>query len=299
MRLRYDNDIDLRQLRYLVAVAEELHFGRAAQRLGMAQPPLTQQIQKLERALGTPVFLRRPRRTELTEAGAVLLEEARSLLGSFDQALERTRRAARGETGQLTVGVPPSVMLTRLPVAIRKYRDRFPEVRFTLREMATSAIEGALAAEQLDIGFLRAASGRSREFRFEEQVVAVLPAVHPLASRPRLALRNLAAEPFVFFPRRLGEAFYDELLGYCVAAGFTPRVVQEATQWQSVVTFVEAGMGVSIAPACVEKFRRSGVVYRPLPGLSTSVLVCSQGDRKSAASGAFLRLAREVLVRAS
>jgi DNA-binding transcriptional LysR family regulator len=296
MRHRYANDIDLRQLRYFVAVAEELHFGRAAARLGMAQPPLTQQIQKLEAALGCPVFLRQPRRTTLTEAGVVLLEEARRLLGEFDAAIERARRAGRGETGQLTIGVPPSVMLTKLPSAIRKYRERFPGVRFTLRELSTSAIEAALTAGQVDIGFLRGgASGAFIEFGFEEGLVAVLPAQHALASRPRLTLRHLAREPFVFFPRRLGEAFYDQLLFYCVEAGFTPRVVQEATQWQSVVTFVEAGMGVSIAPACVEKFRRNGVVCRPLPGLSTTVTACSQGGNKSPASEAFLRIARAAL----
>ena len=239
------------------------------------------------------MFLRRPRNTTLTEAGVVLLGEARRLLSEFEEAIERTRRAGRGETGQLTVGVPPSVMLTRLPSAIRKYRERFPEVRFTLRELSTSAIEAALAAGQIDVGFLRGASGAfASEFEFVEGLVAVLPARHALVSRPRLTLRHLAGQPFVFFPRRLGEAFYDQLLRYCVEAGFTPRVVQEATQWQSIVTFVEAGMGVSIAPASVEKFRRSGVVYRRLPGLSTVVTACTQGGKKTPASEAFLRLAR-------
>jgi DNA-binding transcriptional LysR family regulator len=295
MRHRYENDIDLRQLRYFVAVAEELHFGRAAVRLGMAQPPLTQQIQKLEAALGCRVFLRQPRNTTLTEAGAVLLEEARRLLEGVNEGMERARRAGRGETGQLTVGVPPSVMLTKLPLAIRKYRERFPNVQFTLRELATSAIEAALESGQIDIGFLRAASGRFAEFEFEEGLVAVLPAAHPLAKRSRLALQHLAKEPFILFPRKLGEAFHDQLLSYCVAAGFTPRVVQEATQWQSVVTFVETGMGVSIAPACVEKFRRRGVVYRQLPGLRTTVTVCSQGGTKSPASEAFVHLTRVAL----
>jgi DNA-binding transcriptional LysR family regulator len=296
MRSRYGNDIGLRQLRYFVAVAEELHFGRAAQRLSMAQPPLTQQMQKLEAALGCRVFLRQPRNTTLTEAGVVLLGEARRLLGAFDETIERTRRAGRGETGQLTVGVPPSVMLTKLPSAIRKYRERFPEVRFTLRELSTSAIEAALEAGQIDVGFLRGPCGAfGSEFEFAEGVIAVLPAKHALASSPRLTLRHLAGEPFVFFPRRLGEAFYDQLLSYCVEAGFTPRIVQEATQWQSIVTFVEAGMGVSIAPASVEKFRRSGVVYRTLPGLSTTVTVCSHGRKNSPASEAFLRLARAAL----
>jgi DNA-binding transcriptional LysR family regulator len=290
--------IGLRQIRYFAAVAEELHFGRAAERLGMAQPPLTQQIQKLEAALGYRVFTRGPRKTELTEAGAVLLEEAHRLLAGLDEAVERTRRAGRGETGQLTVATPPSVMLTRLPAAIRKYRTRYPEVRFTLRELSTSAIAEGLHAGAFDLGFLREASPAgagaqlASEVILSEPLVAVLPAAHELARRPRLALRHLAKEPFVLFPRRLGEAFYDRLISFCTAAGFAPRIVQEATQWQSVVTFVETGMGVSLAPACVARFRWKGVVYRPLPGLSTAVSVCRQEGRESAAASAFLKLVR-------
>jgi DNA-binding transcriptional LysR family regulator len=290
-----DGGIDLRQLRYFVAVAEELHFGRAAERLGMAQPPLTQQIQKLERALGYRVFARQSRKTTLTEAGMVLLEEARRILAEVDQAIDHTRRAGRGETGQLTVGTPPSVMLTRLPAIIRKYRERFPGVRFVLREASTSAIAAGLLAGTLDIGFLRevgACGALPVETILREPVVAILPAAHPLASAPRLRLRQLAKEPFVLFPPHVGTAFYDKLISFCVDAGFTPRVVQEATQWQSVVTFVETGMGVSIAPASVEKFRWKGVVYRPLAGLETTVSICWQNARDSGAAAAFLKLAR-------
>jgi DNA-binding transcriptional LysR family regulator len=293
--------MDLRQLRYFVAVAEELHFGRAAERLGMAQPPLTQQIQKLERELGYRVFLRQPRKTTLTEAGLVLLEEARRILAEVDQAIDHTRRAGRGETGQLTVGTPPSVMLTRLPAVIRKYRERFPAVRFVLREMSTSAIAAGLLAGTLDIGFLRevtACGALPIETVLREPVFAVLPATHPLAAAPRLRLRQLAKEPFVLFPPHVGVAFYDKLISFCVDAGFTPRIVQEATQWQSVVTFVETGMGVSIAPAGVRKFRWKGVEYRQLAGLETTVSVCWQNTRDSGAIAAFLNLARAELSRA-
>jgi DNA-binding transcriptional LysR family regulator len=290
-----DREIGLRHLRYFVAVAEELHFGRAAERLGMAQPPLTQQIQKLERALGYPVFARRSRKTTLTEAGVVLLGEARRILAEVDQAIDQTRRAGRGETGQLTVGTPPSVMLTRLPAIIRKYRERFPTVQFALREMSTSAIAAGLLAGTLDIGFLRemdACGALPLETILRESVVAVLPASHPLANVPRLRLRQLAKEPFVLFPRQVGISFYEKLVSFCVDAGFTPRVVQEATQWQSVVTFVETGMGVSIAPEGVRKFRWKGVVFRPLSGLETTVSICWQNTRDSAAMAAFLDLAR-------
>jgi DNA-binding transcriptional LysR family regulator len=296
-----DHRIDLRQLRYFVAVAEELHFGRAAQLLGMAQPPLTQQIQKLETALGYRVLSRQSRKTALTEAGAVLVEEARRILREVDQAIDHTRRAGRGETGQLTVGTPPSVMLTRLPAIIRKYRQRSPSVRFVLREMATSAIAQGLLAGTLDIGFLRevdACGALPLEPILREPVVAVLPAAHPLAAVPRLRLRQLATEPFVLFPRQVGASFYDRLVSFCVDAGFTPRVVQEATQWQSVVTIVETGLGVSIAPACVQKFRWKGVAFRPLAGLETAVSLCWQNTRDSAAISAFLNLARAEFSRA-
>jgi DNA-binding transcriptional LysR family regulator len=294
-----DDRIDLRQLRYFVAVAEQLHFGRAAQRLGMAQPPLTQQIQKLERKLGYHVFLRQSRKILLTDAGRVLLDEAARILRDCDDAIERARRAGRGETGRIVLGTPPSVMLTALPGAIRRFRDRFHDVDVTLRELSTTAVADGLVAGALDIGFLRevesVGSLPSTVF-MREPVVAVLPKTHALARRQRLSLKQLAREPFVLFPRRLGPAFYDRLLSFCVTAGFTPNVVQEATQWQSVIACVETGLGVSLAPACVQRFRWPSVVYRPLPGLVTSVFVCAPAARTSTAVAAFLETLGEFAV---
>lgn len=283
----------LRQLRYFVAVAEELHFGRAAERVKIAQPPLTQQIQKLEALIGYRLF-RRGRRTELTEAGAALLQEARFILPQVEHAVERSRRAGRGQTGELRLGAPPSIMLSALPAAIRKYRERFPEVQFTLRELSTSAIEEALGRGEIDLGFLREtrpAPPLVSKVLFDEPLVAVLPATHPLAARQTLAVGALRAEPFVFFPRRLGGAFYDRLVSFCAEAGFVPRIVQEATQWQSVVCLVEAGLGVSLAPGCVQRFRWKAVVYRPLRGLRTVVSACWRADRESSTASEFRRLA--------
>jgi DNA-binding transcriptional LysR family regulator len=285
--------IDLRQLRYFTAVAEELHFGRAAERLGMAQPPLTQQIQKLERELGCVLLARNSRRTALTDAGRELLERTNRLLAGFEDAIEQTRRAARGETGQLRVGTPPSVMLTALPAAIRKYRQKYPEVSFILREASTNQILTELRSGALDVGFLREVEpgeGLAAAIVLREPLIAVLPSSHRLAEKPRLRLRELSSEPFVFFPRRVGEAFHDRLIGHCAEAGFTPGIVQEATQWQSVVTFVETGMGVSIAPACIAKFRWKGVVYRPLPGLTTTVFAAWPTPNTPPAVSAFLKM---------
>ena len=286
--------MDLRQLRYFLAVAEELHFGRAAERVGIAQPPLTQQIQKLESELGCALFLR-GRKTALTAAGAALLGETRRILDQADRAVEITRRASRGETGRLALGVPPSVMLSALPMVIRRYRKRYPAVQFTLRELSTSAIETAVRSGEIDVGLLREARpGPPLESRllFEEPVVAVLPAKHPHAARNALPLAALAHESFVFFPRALGPAFHDRLVSFCHRAGFIPNVVQEVTQWQSVVCLVEAAMGVSLAPACVQRFRWPGVVYRPLGALRTSVFACRRLDASSETGEAFLRLAR-------
>ena len=286
--------MDLRQLRYFVALAEELHFARAAERVGIAQPPLTQQIQKLEKELGCRLLLR-GRKAVLTDAGVVLAEEARRILLQAEHAVDATRRAGRGESGELRVGAPPSIMLSALPSIIRKYRKLYPDVAFALREMSTSAIEGALRAGEIDLGFLRETVPGNplvSEVAFDEPVVAVLPVAHALARGKGLKLGALRDEPFVFFPRRLGESFYDRMLSFCVEAGFVPGVVQEATQWQSIICLVEAGIGISLAPACVQRFRWAGVVYRPLNGLRTRVSVCWSGERQAATATAFLKLAR-------
>lgn len=284
---------DLRQLRYFLAVAEELHFGRAAERIGIAQPPLTQQIQKLEALLGCRLF-ERGRPTALTEAGSALLEETRRLLPQVDRALESARRAARGETGKLHIGAPPSVMLSALPSAIRKYRGLYRAVEFTLRELSTTAIEEALRREEIDLGFLREARPAgplTSRVIFEEALVAVLPASHTLAARAVLTLGSLRAEPFVWFPRRLGPAFHDHLIGFCAHAGFVPNVVQQATQWQTVVSLVAAGMGVSLAPACVQRFRWRAVAYRRLRGLRTRVFACWRRENPPSTVAEFLKLA--------
>jgi DNA-binding transcriptional LysR family regulator len=279
-----------------VALAEELHFGRAAARLGLAQPPLTLQIQKLERELGYPVVRRLPRRTVLTDAGRALADGAPRLLREVHELVEHARRAGRGETGRLTVGAPPSVMLSGLPAAIRRYRDARPDVRFTVKELSTTAIAEGLTNGTIDVGLLRevrSVGGLEAEVLLREPFVAVLPEGHPLARRPRLALGHLAAEPFILFPRRLGVDFYDRLVSLCTEAGFVPNVVQEATQWQSVVTFVETGLGVSIAPACVERVRLPGVVFRRLPRARTIVSVCAPEHASSNAVAGFLVVLRD------
>ncbi|MFM2124901.1 MAG: hypothetical protein RL328_1352 [Acidobacteriota bacterium] len=284
---------ELRSLRYFTVFAEELNFTRAAERLGIAQPPLSLQIQKLERMLGCALLVR-GRQIKLTEAGERLAQEARHVLDQAEHAVEVTRRIARGEEGELRVGVPPSIMLTTLPAAIREFRQRYPKVALTLREMGTSAIEAALRNREIDLGFLREVSVskplRCRAF-FAERLVAILPRKHALAGERFISLHALADDPFIFFPRRVGPEFYDAILRDCAEAGFMPNIVQEATQWQSVIALVEAGMGVAIAPECVAKFTWPGVVFRTLRGLNTSVNAGWIEDPPAAAT-TFLRMAK-------
>lgn len=291
--------IELTHLRYFAVVAEELHFGRAAIKLGVSQPPLTQQIQRLEQRIGFALFERSTRRTALTEAGNALLPIAQALLADVDRGIDAARKAGRGESGHLVVGTPPSVMLAGLPKVIRWFRRKLPDVDLRLREVSTAAVIESLNAGSVDVGFLRCPElpqGLQELFRFRENVVILLPANHPLAKTQKLKLEQLAAEPFVFFPRRLGAEFHDELLEHCRKAGFTPKVVQEATQWSTVASLVEAGLGVSIGPASISRLAARGCVARVLPDKWTTVLLASPKQRLTASGEQFAAACRSQLV---
>jgi DNA-binding transcriptional LysR family regulator len=252
--------LELTHLRYFVVLAEELHFGRAAERLHISQPPLTQQIQRLEMRIGHALLRRTSRRTELTEAGRVFYDVARGILQEAQRGLESTRRVARGELGMLTLATPPSLMLDALPRAILAFRNQMPAVDLRLREMATSRIFDAIESGAADVGLVRGPNvpdSLQTLASWKEPLVAILPQKHRLARTRRFALKLLAKEPFVFFPRDLGPGFYEELLNYCREAGFEPRITQEATQWSSVISLVSAGIGVSIGPASVVKSAQS------------------------------------------
>ena len=270
--------IELTHLRYFVIVARELHFGRAARILAITQPPLTQQIQRLEQRIGFPLFERSTRRTVLTDSGAAFLPHAIAALAEAERGVNAAQLAGRGELGQLVIATPPSVMLSGLPKVIRWFRRAVPNVELTLQEMSTSAVLVALQAGAADLGFLRCpeipSGTRLKELvRFSENVVLVVPRAHPLAALKRLELHHVASEPFVFFPRRLGEGFHDELLQFCRIAGFEPRIVQEATQWSTVIALVEAGLGITIGPASISRLTGRGCVSRILSGTSTTFLL--------------------------
>jgi DNA-binding transcriptional LysR family regulator len=259
------DQIELRHLRYFLAVAETLHFSRAARRLGMAQPPLSQQIKRLEQLLGHALFERTTRGVKLTPAGQLLARRARSTMEKVDEDLAQVRRLGRGEEGTLTVGFSGSVMFTELPAAIQSFRHRYPKVELRLRELVTSAQIAALLNGQIDLAFLRdgdPTEGIRITTLLKEKYVAVLPEAHALARRRTLSVKALEGEPFVMFARRMGPLAYDRTIACCERGGFRPNIVQDAPQWLTLVRLVSAGLGVTLAPACVARVAVPGVVYR-------------------------------------
>jgi DNA-binding transcriptional LysR family regulator len=295
-----NSEIELRHLRYFAAVAEELHFGRAAELLHLAQPPLSQQIRKLEQIVGYPLFTRTSRSVKLTGAGEVFLERARRTLRNVQEDLEEARSLGRGEAGFLRVGFIGSSMLTSLPAMLGEYRRAYPAVQLQLHEAHTSEVMRAVASGQWDIGILRD-GGPSEALQvktmFSEPFFAVVPAAHPLAARHNISAAALRDEPFVFFPALAGTRAYEKPVSLCEKHGFRPRVVQEAPQWLTLLRLVDAGLGVTIAPACVRQVSTPGVVFLRLRGADVSSdieLAYRAGDQRPIVK-AFTSIATAIL----
>ena len=261
--------MELRHLRYFVAVAEELHFTRAADRLNIAQPPLSHQIKQLEEELGARLFKRSKRQVELTPAGRAVLDEARRTIGQAELVVMAARRARRGEVGELNLGVSSSAPYTTLPAILRTFRARYAAVRLTLYERSTEEQIAMLRTGTIDAGFVRSpppADTVGLEIRpiLREPLVAALPQGHRLARSKQLAVRALKGEPFILSPRHAAPTLYDQIVGLCRREGFEPQVAQEATQMQTIVSLVSAGLGVGIVPASIQKLHRARVTYRAL-----------------------------------
>jgi DNA-binding transcriptional LysR family regulator len=257
------------QLRYFIAVAERLHFGRAAAALHISQPPLSRAVRSLEARLGITLFARTRRRVELTPEGARLLEEARRTLAQLERAVLELRAMGRGEQGRLRIGFVSLAGLGVLPDLLKAYKSRLPGVTLALREMLSPDQAAALAAGELDFGLLLppvpGAEGLEHLVVQREGFVAALPARHRLAAqRGRLAMGALAGESFVMVPREIAPGLYDIVAGLAARAGISFNVAQEAIQMQTVVSLVSSGLGPAIVPASLANLRRRGVVYRPL-----------------------------------
>lgn len=259
--------MELRSLRYFTTLADELHFGRAAKRLSITQPPLSQTIASLERELGVRLFERTRRKVALTHAGTAFLEEARATLARAAQAVQVAQRADRGEVGRLTLAYLAATAYSLLPLVLRDFARSFPGVTLELRELTLPQQFEALLRGDVEVGLLRPPvvyAELDSETILQERFVLALPARHPLTALRRVPARRIAGEPFVMFPRQPGLVFHDLVLGFCLRSGFKPHVAQEANQTHTVVGLVSAGIGVALVPASAQKIGLAGVAYRPL-----------------------------------
>jgi DNA-binding transcriptional LysR family regulator len=285
---------DLRQLRYFVTVAEEKHFGRAAVRLSMTQPPLSQAIRALEETLGVELFARTKRSVELTQVGADLLPEVQRLLASAEGLRPLAQSLARGEAGVLSLAFVSTADYGLLPLLLRDYGAGHPRVRLQLTEATSDVQIDELVAGRIDAGLVIAPLPPRHAAQLSWLPIAREPLVVAMSSEMAarlegpgasagaewldtpISLRDVADAPLVIFPRRLAPGFYDIIMDCYGVAGLTPRIGQEAIQMQTIVSLVSAGMGVSLVPQSLRNLRRTGVVYRPLresvPAIETGLV---------------------------
>ncbi len=259
--------MELRQLRHFVALAEEGHFGRAAERVFVVQQALSGSIRKLEDELGVRLFERTTRSVRLTPAGGEFLLSARQVLSDLEGGVVRARRAARGEVGRLTVGFVSGLAFGGLPEVVRTFRARFPGVTVDLQELTAAEQEDALRAGRIDVGFVLLPvrdPALAREALWRQELVVALPEGHALAAREVVRVSDLEHEPFVFFPRYLRAAYFDQVMALCTAAGFQPRIVQEAIEVPTLLSLVAAGIGVFLPIRFFARLQLPGVTYRPL-----------------------------------
>ena len=294
--------IELRQLRYFVAVAEELHFGRAALRLHMTQPPLSQTIQALEAELGHALFARTNRSVALTAAGQALLTQARRLLTQAQGLPELVQQAASGASGHLSLAFVSTADYSVLPPFLRDFRQHYPLVEIALREATTDVQLDDLTQNRIDVGLLIAPLPEQRKTELayfpvlsERLILAAPTGLKSLAAKAPVTLKAVAGLPLIIFPRRIAPAFHDAILATFHEAGLTPRIGQEAIQMQTIVGLVSAGMGVALVPQSVSNLKRPGVEYKTLRGKTPLIEtgLAWRHDNRSPVLHAFLDLLRK------
>lgn len=294
--------MELRHLRYFAAVAEEGHVTRAAERLGIQQPPLSKQIRALEDEIGARLFRRTPRGVILTDVGTVFFEDVQKILADSERAVARARRTARGEAGRIVVGLTSSTAFYPLiQRIIRDFRRQAPDVALELREEASAEQVEALISEDIDVGFVRTAVPKEAGIvihpLIEEPMLAAFPEGHRLSRSgdEPLPLSALAEEPFVLYRRSTGAGLYDLIIAACNTAGFVPRIEQEAPWVGATLSLVAAGLGATIVPASFIHMQLDGVVYRRLeddPKLKARLDLACRRTHRSAAADAFVSLVR-------
>lgn len=260
--------MELRHLHYFITVAEELHFSRAAQKLHIAQPPLSQQIRNLEIELGIKLFERTKRKVELTVAGKAFLTEARQVFHQIEKAVRIAKQAERGEIGRLIVGFNSSATYSVLPTILHRFRQTHPQIELVLNELTTSQQLEYLARQQIDLGLLYLPLKENDQLSYipihQESLVVAISATHPLAVATKVSLSQLSQESFILPPHHLGEALYKEISKLLAQHNFVPQRIQEAIQLQTAISLVAGGIGVAIVPASLQNLQRAGVVYKSL-----------------------------------
>jgi DNA-binding transcriptional LysR family regulator len=292
------SEATLNQLRYFATLAEELHFGRAAQQLGISQPALTRQIQSLEKFVGTPLVERSRRAISLTAAGRVFAEDARETLRRHDRAVEAARNTGQRREQSLAIGFEPCAPFHNLPSVVLQYLRRYPQTRFSSFMMAAPEQAEGLARRRIDLGFLHPPVPEAERFAFEpvgeDRFIVALPDSHPLAARKRIPLTELKKECWVFYPRHLAPACYDAVQRICEAGGFRPEVVHESNGISVSLSLIPALGAVTLFPECVRNQKADGVVYRELAGAS-AIVTCGflrRTGEQSPAAQRFLKLWR-------
>ena len=266
----HESGMDLKLLRYFAVLAEEQHFGRAARRLALSQPPLSLAIRRLEAELGTPLFVRTSRRVSLTRAGEVLQREAQAILNRTESAKTLVRDVAQGSRGRLLAGFSGSMIYRGLPQLVAALRGRLANVDLDLREMNSAEQAEALRLGELGVGFIngQGVPAGLNGFRYhDEPFVVCTPAAHPAAAWQRVDaadLLRLQDEPFLLFSRQVSPDYYESVIAICLEAGFLPKVRFELRQWLTVVAMVGSGSGVALVPACLARSGLPGVAFRPL-----------------------------------
>ncbi|MBR8838220.1 MAG: LysR family transcriptional regulator [Stigonema ocellatum SAG 48.90 = DSM 106950] len=296
--------MELRHLRYFITVADERSFSRAAERLQIAQPPLSQQIQALEAELGVKLFDRRKRPLQLTLAGQAFLEESRSTITKLEQAVHKTQRIHQGELGYLTVGFTSSIANGVLPNILRTFRQQYPEVKLILREENSAFQIQGLRDHQTDIIFVYQnydfAEANDLEVMplLQEKLVVVLPEQHPLTTQSKISLTALADEEFVMPHCPVVSGLSEQIYYLCVQAGFVPKVTQEAVFMVTILGLVASGIGISILPSSVQNLRRKGVVYRSIQEKTTVTQLTAvwRHDQSSTILQQFLDIAKTVSI---
>src|SRR5262245_15429806 len=293
--------MELRHLRYVVTVADTLHFGHAAERLNLSQPPLSQQIRQLETELGVALFHRTKRHVELTDAGRMFVEEARVILAQAAHASNLALRVNQGEVGQLSIGVAGPADAPIFVDILRAFARRHPQIRVVVRNMGSAEQARALSEGRLHVGFVALPIDEpdlTTETILRRPIVIALPRNHPLAARSRVPLQALANEPHLMFARRMGPRLFDAVLSACREAGFTMHIAHEVDNLFTACALVAAGLGVCFVPAGIQEKHSSSVVLRPvtpaLPHVDSELAIAYKPQSCELVS-LFMEVVREVM----